>query len=679
VDIKRPTLWLDYETYCPLDLRKVGLDAYSAHPECEVLLAAWAVDDGPIYQWDATKDSEPPADLVELLRDNDVLVEAWNAPFERYITERVLRIGVTTERWRDTMVRAYHAGLPGKLETAGKALGIPKQKLETGTRLVRKFCAPRRPTKKNPATRNLPEDHPEDWEEFCEYNRRDVEAQRLVASYLPPVPDFIWEEWFLDQKINDRGIPINLRMARNAADLYDVEKERLMDIVRERTGLAKPNHAPSMLAWAQARGYPGRDMRAATIAAALEQAEDMDPFLRETLQIYQKASLTSPKKYRAIERSIGPGNRLRGAFQFYGAMRTGRWAGRTFQPQNLPRPPKWLMEHYDETADLLEVVDEPAVLELMTGGEPIEVLKGMIRAVAQAPEGYVLVDADYSAIENRVVGWLAGESKILRVFAEGKDPYIDFATRLFNTPYEVIKAECDAGDKSKRTLAKPAVLGAAYRLGPGRVERDPATGMEMAKGLLGYAWSMGVKLTERQSAEMVEVFRSTYRKVTTLWYDLDDALEMCVRDGRRVRVGKLLFELGRRWMRIRLPSGRHLYYYKPRWEEVTTPWGDRKMQVTYMAQQDGKWMRVSTHGGKIVENCVQAIARDLLAYGLRKADEAGLDIRLHIHDQIVCVAPEEKAEEALETLVGIMSQKPDWAKGLPLSGDGFICKKLRKD
>lgn len=695
---------IDYETYSEVSLPSVGASRYSRHASTEVLMAAWSLNDKPQDQWIPAEGEDIPPLLLEALLDPEVEKWAWNAPFELNITRNVLGIQTPLQSWRDTMVLALTCSLPGKLEKAGPVVDLEedKQKAGKGRRLMKKFSEPRKPTKRDLRTRVHWYDDYADWLEYLDYNRQDEVAERAIYHKLKafmPSPEE-WELWHIDQQINEAGIPINMRMVRNAITIYETALKHKLDEMREITGLDNANSGPQLLPWLQEQGYPFLDLKKGHIARAIEffknppdswdeearQAYIRNEDLKRVLELRSEVSRTSPKKFHALRRAVDedPSNPgfgvVRYAFQFAGAARTWRWGGRLFQPQNLPRPVKKLEKQLPEHAKNLERLDYESFDMIYT--EPMDVLASCIRPAAQAPDGYLFIDADLNAIENRVLGWLARCEKILRVFKLGRDPYIDFATYLFHRPYDELMAEYKGGDGSKRTISKPGVLGCGYMLGPGEERYNRNTGEKEATGLLGYAWNMGVRdFTLEHSKLSVETFRREFAEVKSYWYGIEKAAKRCIRTGKTVEFDHIRFDRKGPFMRMILPSGRPLHYCRPRIEDVRAPWGEIKPTITYESLNDKKqWVRESTHPGKLTENADQAIARDLLAHGMRLAKkEAGLDLRIHVHDQLVGLVKEDEAEEKLKILIECMEDQPWWAKGLPLGSNGFISKVFMKD
>ncbi len=691
---------IDYETFSEVDLPKTGVSVYARDSSTEVLMLAYSFHDSEeVKQWTPAEGEPMPDDLREAFDDPEVIFFAWNAPFEMAITEHTLGIDVPIHRWRDVMALAYSLSLPGKLEAAGKVVGLDedKQKMARGKRLVTKFCKPRKPTKRLLHTRCDITTDPEDWEDFKDYNVRDVEAERAIYRKIKrfDMPDHEWELWFLDQKINNAGIPVNLNAVRQAKRLATRAHRKATERLEEITGLANPNSIPQLLPWLRSAGYPFEDLKRGHVERAVKMAQEfekdglaemlsMHPDLVEVLELRLEVSKASVKKLDSLllgtdEEGNGQRGVMRGCHQFAGAGRTWRWSGRRFQPQNLPRPAKHLEKIVEQIVADVEDMDSDVFESLYDN--PMECLTACIRPMVQAPPGYVLADADLSAIENVVLGWLARDRKILQVFYDGRDPYIDFAQYMFGKTYEEIEAHIKkTGDKSMRTTAKPGVLGCGYLLGPGEERENHKTGEMEATGLLGYARAMYVDMTPELARLSVDTFRQTFTGVTQFWNDLDRAARRCILTRQPQRVGYLTFDYKKPFMRIVLPSGRALHYCRPRILKRKAPWGDMVDAITYENLEMGQWRRITTHKGKITENVVQAVARDLLANAMMLADQRGLDLRMHVHDQAISLCREENADDELKLLIECLTTRPDWADDkLPLKAAGFLSPVFLKD
>ena len=525
-------LGLDYETFSEVSLPDVGGSAYSRHPSTEVLMGAYNINNGPVRQWIPAEGEPAPKELVEALIDPEVQKWAWNAKFEMAITQQLVA-DVDVRQWRCTMIQAMHCSLPGKLEVTGPILGLDKdsQKDRRGKALMRKFSMPRKPTKANPARRLFYSDDPQEWGHYLEYNRTDVVAETAIRKRLKPymMSDEEWELFFLDHEINEAGLPINLRMVNNAIEIYEHALHQGMTRLRELTGLANPNSLAQLLPWLQDNGYMFDDCKKGHIVTAqgyFRKPPDhwdeqfwhdyrSNDVLQEVIDLRLETSRTSIKKYYALQRATDQDGNLRQVLQMNGAARTGRYAGRIFQPQNLPRPETRFEDYQEVLADGIEHLDHDALK--LVHGNVFDVLASGLRPSAQAPEGMLFVDADLSAIENRVLGWIAECPKILKVFHDNLDPYLSFATYLYDQPYEKLWHEYKVEKNgAKRTIAKPGTLGCGYGMGAGEEFENKITGEIEASGLLGYAWGMGVKhFTKEDSKHSVDTFRREFVEVKT--------------------------------------------------------------------------------------------------------------------------------------------------------------------
>lgn len=709
----RRKLSFDFETWSELDLLKVGTDVYAQHESTEILMCAYSFDDEEEKIWVPAEGEECPDELWNAWIQGDIntpeygdkngldedgngfIYSAWNKPFEWHMLKHILGIEIPHTFWRDPMIIAMTLSLPGKLSRAGDIVGIAedKKKQARGTALITRFCKPRKPTKNKPQTRETHLTSPVEWEEFKGYCINDVKAEKAIDEKIRKyqMPAHEWTLWVLDQKINQAGIPIDQPMVENAVLTYEYIKEDRMTRMRDLTGLANPNSGKQLLPWLKEWGYPFDDLKKGHVERAVERCDELstdnfdDPVMLENLDTLQQvlklrleANAASPKKFHKLQMATAQDGLLRNCFQFAGAQRTWRWAGRLFQPQNLPRPDKQFEKHIISHAENVRDL-APQDIELIYD-DPMGLLKSTIRPAAKAPDGKVFIDADLNAIENRVLGWIADDRKILEVFEQNQDPYIAFAQYMYHENYEDLIAEYKAGNGMKRTVAKPGVLGCGYMLSAGEEKENKKTGEIEATGLLGYAWNMGVKLTHEEAATSVAVFRETFADVKKFWYDIENAAKRCLDTKKTQHFRMFEFDIHGPFMRIRLPSGRYLWYCRPKLENKMMPWGKRKTTITYEGlNTTGQWVRQQTHPGKITENVDQAISRDLLANGMLLANKEGLDIRLHVHDQIVCLSDEDKAERELKILQDCMGVVPTWADGLPLASAGFISKRFMKD
>jgi DNA polymerase len=697
---------LDYETKSKLNLKDVGAWLYATHPSTKVIMVAWSWEFGEIKQWDEASGEPFPQEVLDALADDEVEKWAFNAAFERLISWYVLKVRGKYSPWKCAMVLAYSQSFMGGLEAVLEQTGAPAElhKDKEGDKLIRIFCGPQKPTKVNPWEWRDAFTDPDLWEKFKDYNRQDVRAERdgiykrLIGFPMGPGE---WGLYHLDQLINDQGLPIDRKFVTNAIAMCDRRKDELLSEMISLTGLANPGSPVQMGDWLRQRGYPFPDLRKETIEKVLRENEDMKSgpvpayLVRTDYQTYgdggflhpdavagmkmrQNHARTSVKKYDAMLQRIGPDNLFRHAFQFGGASRTNRWAGRGVQVHNLTRTPKYL-EPEEVYAIRLEDVThyiregDYDMLRLYVE-EPLDALAGTVRsAIAPHEEDEEMVVCDLSSIENVSLGFLARCDRILNIFREGRDPYKDFASTWYGVPYAEVT-------KKQRTNAKPAVLGAGYRLGGGEIRHGKKT------GLWGYAENMKVFMTQEEAKSSVDAWRAQHPEVVQYWYDLERAIVRTITRGETTTVGPVTFEWKKPYLVCWLPSGRPMYYYKP---EVTyeTHYSRRngepyqKAVISYMGkdQVTNQWTRIVSHGGKFTENIVQAFARDVLALGLKRCHKAGFNIRLHVHDEIVAI--QRKGENRLTPayMVELMTAPIEWAPGIPLGAAGGTMQFYRKD
>jgi DNA polymerase bacteriophage-type len=679
--LKMRTLSFDYETFSKADLKKGGLSKYAKDHSTEVLMCAWQIDSGPVHLWVPAEDEDMPEEFLAAMLDPKCLKRAWNAQFERVITKHVLKIDVPINQWRCTMALAYSLSLPGSLGLCGLAVGLPADKAKDtqGKALIRTFCIPRKPTKTKAHDRCTAITDPVKWETFKEYCRQDVVAERAIYNRIRKwnMSDEELDTWFMDQEINDAGIPINRRMVTNAQALIALVTDDRMGRLRGITGLENPNSTMQLLAWCIDHGYVFDDMKKGHVERAAKDAKTSDQ-LREVLEMRLEISKSSVKKYTVLENATDDDGNLRYCFQYGGASRTLRWGGRNYQPQNLARPTWYLEAHQERCARSLETIKPEVLNEIYD--KPMDLLSTCVRPVVQAGKGFVFVDADLNAIENRVLGWVCDEQKILDVFRNKRDPYIDFATYMFNRTYDDLYHDYKVlKNKGPRQTAKPGVLGCGYQLGVGEQHEDPHTGEITGTGLLGYALNMGISLTPEESAHAVTTWRETYSEVVKYWKTIENAAKTCINSGKTTSANDIEFSIDGPFLKMRLPSERSIFYCNPSIKMVKTKFGARE-NISYRGVGDNnQWGDIKTYGGKLVENAVQAISRDLLVHGMKLARAEGLDIRLHVHDQICARVPEKNADRKLRTLIECMSETPSWAPGLPLAAEGSINQYFMKD
>ncbi|MES3001352.1 MAG: hypothetical protein V4787_11730 [Pseudomonadota bacterium] len=704
------TLHLDFESASDVDLRKHGLMRYARDISTRALMLSFAFNDEPVRLWQPHLEPKMPADLRAALDDPNIIKIAWNAQFERAIFEFVLDIRTPVEQWRCAMVLALLLSLPGSLKECGKVVGLPEeqQKLKTGATLIRRFCMPREPTQQKPWRWSSPFNEPEDWQLFCDYCVQDTETERRLWKMLSKfyVPESEWALWHYDQEINLRGIPVDVEFCRAAIDVANAEKKRLVDKLKELTGLANPGSTAQILPWLRARGYPFSDMKKDRVAKALEDFDrweqqpplptepqkvdskekweayekqrdrhlnfrPLDDEAKVVLRIHQQSSKTSWKKYQSILDMEFEG-RLYFQFQFCGAGRTARWAGRGVQLQNLARPDKAIESYLKLIRELILARDLETLDTLF--GNVMLCLVGSIRSAIVTPKGKKFCVADLASIESRTLGWEAKCDALMEVFRQGKCAYKQFATLLFDKLYEEVT-------KGERQIAKPPVLGCGYRLGGGsEIGEYPDT---VKTGLLGYAEIYGVKMTPQEARNAVFLFRSTYPEIQQFWYDLENAAMTALRTKQPQQVGFLQFDVKPPFLRMRLPSGRFIHYLRAKIEKVKTklPSGDvmEKMQVVYEGHNSKKvWCRIATHGGRYTEQATQGIARDFLAYGMLEARDVGFWTVATIHDEIIAEQDEDDVLDHHE-LERCMSVCPPWAPGMLLGADGYTDTIYRKN
>jgi DNA polymerase len=648
------TLSIDIETYSSTDLLKCGVYRYAESKDFEVLLFAYALDDEPVQVVDLTKDELP--DTVEaMLLSPWYTKAAFNANFERTCLSRMLGVHLPPEQWKCTAVHAATLGLPRSLADVGAALGLPedKQKMKEGKDLIRYFCVPCKPTKKNKGrTRNLPEHDPEKWATFIEYNRRDVETEREIRKLLEthPVPDEDWEAYFVDQHINDAGIGVDMPLVDSA---IDISNQHNLDLAAEAgllTGLDNVKSMPQLKGWL---GHSGTlDKK---VVKEMRESGNLDGDTDRVLEIRQELGKSSVSKYEAIKRSVCQDGRVRGLFAYYGANRTGRWAGRLVQVQNLPQNH---IPDLDAARQVVKDGDHDGLQALY--GNVASTLSELIRTAFVPREGHTFCVADFSAIEARVVAWLADEQWRQDLFAAGGKIYEASAERMFHLPPGSVKK----GDPM-RQKGKIAELALGYGGGPGAMK---------AMGAL----EMGLQEDELQP--IVTAWREANPAIVSLWWLIDNAARDTVRNHRESWRCDLphgmSMRMSRKMLHILLPSGRELRYWKPRLE--TDEYG--REVITYGGMDAGRWGRCNTYGPKLVENIVQATARDCLRDAMLRmhADLPG-QIVMHVHDEVVMEVPLYDAEYTLESMLEIMKTPIPWAKGLILKGDGYTCDFYKKD
>lgn len=659
-------LSIDIETFSSEPIAKSGLYKYVQSPDFEVLLFAYSLDGAPVEIVDLAGGEQLPSWLATALFDPVYVKHAYNATFEWYCLSKFCSRPLPVEQWRDTMLHGLYCGYTAGLDAIGKALGLSadKQKMSVGKALIRYFCIPCSPTKTNGGrTRNYPKHDAAKWNLFKEYCRQDVatemEIERKLSAF--PVPDAIEKQWQTDLRINARGVAVDMELVQGALEMDALSRDTLMQEAVAITGLQNPNSIAQLTKWIEEiTGETLPNLRKDTVDQMLK-TQAVTGSAKRILEIRQELGKTSTKKYNAIEAAICQDGRVRGLLQFYGANRTGRWAGRLVQVQNLPRT-------YIVKA-LLPIAREAVKqrngnkLQLLYGSVP-DTLSQLIRTSFIASEGNKLVDADFSSIEARVIAWLAREEWVLNVFRTHGKIYEATASQMFSVPIEKIKK--GNPEYALRQRGKVATLALGYQGGVGAL---------VAMGAL----NMGIP--EEDLQDIVFRWREANKRIVDLWYAVEKAAVSVIQTGRQTGVNGLLFSRefdlgeGLDFMTITLPSQRKLYYAFP--SLGVNQWD--KPSITYRGvnQTTKRWEPLETYGGKLVENCVQAIARDCLALAIEKLEAAGFPIVFHIHDEVVIDCPVQKAN--LDEVVRIMTEPIPWAQGLPMNADGWVGDFFRKD
>ena len=650
------TLSIDLETFSSEDLSRSGVYRYADAEDFRILLFGYAIDGGPVYVADLARGEKIPEPVMDAIFDPDVQKYAFNAAFERVCLSRyfcdlgILDPGefLSPSSWRCTMVWCSALGLPQSLAAAGAALGLDRQKMTEGKELIRFFCTPAEPSLVNGGRPwNGPDTDPNRWKTFVEYNRRDVETEMAIQNHLRPLPlpDDVWREYALDQRINDRGIRVDLPFAEKATAMDMRSRAALTEELRSLTELANPNSASQVRSWLMDHGVDMPSLGKKEVIAMLKQAPEE---IRPVLFLRQQLSKSSARKYQAMQDCACADGRLRGAFQFYGASRSGRWAGRAVQLQNLPQNH---LPDLKAARDLVRGGRDDAI-NILYGSVP-DVLTELIRTAFIPSPGRKFIVSDYSAIEARVIAWLAGESWRTEVFAGGGDIYCASASRMFHVPVEK-----HGINGHLRQRGKVAELALGYGGGIGALK---------AMGAL----EMGVPEEELQG--LVDSWREANPNIVRLWWNVDQAVKTAVVTRSKVRLAGLAFALREDRLIITLPSGRFLSYVRPR----ITPsvWGRTVISFRGVGPTK-KWETIESYGPKFVENIVQGIARDVLACAMRALESQGYAIVAHVHDEVIVDAPKEVPVQAV---TGLMGCAPAWAPGLKLRAEGYECEFYQKD
>ncbi|MFR6399419.1 DNA polymerase [Ruminococcus sp.] len=653
---------IDIETKSDKDISKCGVYAYTDTPYFDILLFAYSIDGQPVRVVDTANGEEIPENVLAALADENVVKRAFNCNFERVCLSKYLRenypqyfqsysidedtVGdfLNPESWHCSMIHARTLGLPSSLAEVGKVLGIEQQKMTDGKALVKFFCVPYDTIDGVPQFHS-PTDYPDKWEIFKAYNKRDVEAELEIDRKLSrfPVPDFIWQEFYLDQEINDRGILVDMQLADKAINLDAKAKEELTAEVQKLTGVENPNSVYQLLDWLETQGYKSDSLGKAQVQELIKTAKEP---VKSVLQMRLQLSKSSVKKYTAMKNTACSDNRARGMFSFYGASRTGRWAGRNVQLQNLPQ------NHLPDLTEARELVKYGSFEDIqMLYDDVPDTLSQLIRTAFIPRQGMKFIVADFSAIEARVIAWLAGEEWRMQAFAYGEDIYCASASKMFGVP--VVKHGENGHLRQKGKIS------------------ELACGFGGSVGAMKAMGADSLGLSDTELKQIVTDWREASPHITELWWAVDRAVKKAVKEKTATKTHGLLFSYEAGFLFIRLPSGRRLAYAKPYI-------GKNKFggeSVTYMGiNAQKKWDRLESYGPKFVENCVQGIARDLLMYSMQTLSQ--YFIVGHIHDEIIIECPKDTK---LDEICQQMARTPDWAKGLLLRADGYECSFYKKD
>ena len=640
---------LDLETYSSAPLPRCGVYRYCDAPDFEILLFSYAFDDEPVQTIDLASGETLPKEVISALEDPSIIKVSYNAQFERVCLSRYLRHWLDPHQWRCTMVMAAYLTLPGRLADAAVALGTTEKKMEEGKDLIRYFSVPCKPTKTNGGrTRNLPADAPEKWAVYRQYNAQDVETERAIRKALEkfPLPEQEWELYALDQQINDRGVRVDKKLVKNAIAVDAVFAQAAYQRAKELTGLENPGSVNQLKAWLADQDMP---MESLAKKIVQEKAAQTDGIVAELLNLRLELSKTSVKKYEAMARCVCRDGRVHGLLQFYGANRTGRWAGRLVQAQNLPQNH---LPDLDLAREIVKSGDEE-LLDTLYASVP-GTLSELIRTAFIPKDGCRFLVADFSAIEARVLAWLANEEWVLEEFRGKGKIYEATASRMFHIPQEtIVKGNPNYEYRQK---GKQATLSCGYGGGVGALK------------------AMGAKMPEEEMQPLVDAWRAANPNIVAFWGALDRAARTVIRRKTSARVGKVTLYWQDDKMFMRLPSGRNLCYQSPHFTE--NRFGSDAIGY-YAPNAAGQMAVQETFGGKLAENATQAIARDILAHALLMLEKNGYPVVFHVHDEAVIEMP--NGQGSLEEACRLMAITPDWAKDLPLRADGYECAYYRKD
>lgn len=649
---------LDFETYCDLDIRAVGSYRYARHPSCEVLIACYQIDGGRVRTW--LPYSQPvPADLLAAAKDPEVEFHAFNAQFERPVWAYALRRmhpglpNIPISRWRCTAYLAAANGLGRTLDACLAVLGSEVLKDPEGQRLIKIFSKPRKPTKKDARVRIYPDDEPAEFEKFVDYCRQDVRGEVELHDKCFPLTDRQWELFELDMRMNERGLPFDMPLVRQAQVVLKQLSAKVNKEVEKLTGGIKATQRDKMMGVFADMGLDLENLRAQTVKDLLKDRPDLDPKIKRLLQLRIEAGKASIKKLTAMEVFCDPTEGIaQGQFLIHGA-HTGRYAGRGVQPQNFTR-------------GLLSPAQQALVFELLAQGDadlfsmlyewPLDIISQCMRGFIRAPEGYEFYVVDYTAIEARVLAWVANETRVLRAYREGLDVYRVMASSLYGIPYD------DIGKGSEeRRISKNLVLGCGYSLG--------------GKRFVEYSANQGVIVTEAFAVKAVKKYRDDHPAIVGSWKVVEDVCARVIRTGQSERALKCKFRKRRHWLCIQLPSGREIRYAHAKATPVEK-WGRPGFQISFRTNYHGRAVRENTYGGKLIENIVQGIALDIMAEGMINAEAARYPLRGTVHDEALTMR--KKGTGDIKKLEALVCKLPAWAEGIPLNAEGFVCERYRK-
>lgn len=652
------TLSIDIETFSSVDIGKVGLYKYADSEDFEILLFAYAFDDEPVKVIDIAQGEQLPQELTTALADKNVIKTAYNASFEWYCLNKFWKSPI--EQWKCTMIKGLYAGYPAGLKAIGDAIGLAedKKKLMTGKALIRYFCIPCKPTKSNGGRiRNYPKHDLEKWELFKEYNKQDVVTEIEIKRRLEKVvfPSSEQNLWIIDVLMNSCGVKVDKQLVEGALKIASIRTEQLLIEAQKISGLNNPNSIAQLKEWLESEtGNEITSLNKKDVPELIKNTDSKE--VKRMLEIRQELSKTSTKKYDAMEIAMGKDDRVRGLLQFYGANRTGRWAGRLVQIQNLPQ------NHLEMLGLARELVKKGDLegLSIIYGNIP-STLSQLIRTAFIAEQGHTFVVADFSAIEARVISWLAGEQWRLNVFKTHGKIYEASASQMFGVPIEKIKK--GNPEYSLRQKGKVAELALGYQGGPGALIQMGA----LENGL-----------TEEELPDIVSRWRQSNKRIVDLWHTIQNCAINCLKTGQtQVMQKNIYFSIENGNLAITLPSKRQLFYIQPRLE--INSFGSEALSYMGQNQTTKKWERIPTYGGKLTENLVQAIARDCLAEAIERLVKNNYKVLFHIHDEIIAEVPKNDNRFSLENAIKIMCTVPEWAEGLPLNADGFTNDYYKKE